>query len=123
MSEPRFTRGPWESRTEHDVLYVSGAEGFIVCTVCDYDGIVDESSECAVDEANARLIAAAPDLYAVAELARRVRETQRRYFRTHERVTLEQSLALERELDTRIAAVLDRVHGVPVQGALLGGDA
>lgn len=70
MNETKHTPGPWESwphnRARHPVhSYGISAEGGLPCDVADvidFDGSPGES------EANARLIAAAPDLLAACQV-------------------------------------------------------
>ena len=65
MSEPAWTPGPWSRgyADENDQRYVGAENGRLVC-VCAHEGVGGLIPEM---EANARLIAAAPELYAVAE--------------------------------------------------------
>lgn len=123
MSEPRFTEGEWYYVPEGDEAsgdpFVMGPHGAIA-TIHSLIRLDDNKW---VESDDGVLFAAAKQLYEAVVLARRVRETQKHYFRTHERPVLEQSLALERELDAKIKEALDRVHGVPTQSALFGGDA
>lgn len=70
--ETRFTPGPWNAKVdelvpERGAVYVEGPEGWDRQSICDCR-YSDEGVE--RDEANAHLIAAAPDLYGALELAR-----------------------------------------------------
>lgn len=63
MTETKFTPGPWH-RSESDKWDIESpdvADGSVICVVTDPDG--DTSALDAECEANAHLIAAAPDLY------------------------------------------------------------
>lgn len=62
MSEPKFTKGPWRilNSTDYDdrqfYYHILNMEGYNVANV-------EDCEEC--EEANAQLIAAAPDMYAL----------------------------------------------------------
>jgi hypothetical protein len=73
-AEPSFTPGPW-SACDFEGIWVSGPDGSqnVVCDIVarKYENHEDDSSAVFTDEdyANARLIAAAPALYAAAQRA------------------------------------------------------
>jgi hypothetical protein len=67
MKNAKHTPGPWEIERpfEEDGLYVSSESTALICEVMEHSGhgtpLQNEEAE-EMDEANARLIAAAPDL-------------------------------------------------------------
>lgn len=68
MSEPKFTKGPWTATYDSQLqalIEIYNAERIIVAVLPDR-GTVEAMSEI---EANANLIAAAPDLYKALECA------------------------------------------------------
>lgn len=66
MSEPKFTKGPWETDFDLGATCVLGADEAMVadCAIATNPRYRQDRSEKVV-RANAHLIAAAPDLYAV----------------------------------------------------------
>jgi len=69
MSKPSFTPGPWENEGEDhfaDMPFIRIGKGRPICDVIPPIDLVDMDEE---SRANARLIAAAPELYDVAESA------------------------------------------------------
>jgi hypothetical protein len=69
MSEAKFTKGPWKIETYHEtddfgcvrpITFIENAECQTICEIDSADHGIDEF------DANAHLIAAAPDMYAVA---------------------------------------------------------
>lgn len=74
-ARPQHTPGPWTVSPDRDawgfyMLHEVSAHECDECAICD-DGIEEHCERCGVehDEANARLIAAAPDLLAALEAA------------------------------------------------------
>ena len=72
MSETKHTPGPWEVRTDGELFAICGPAKWIVTVDVDEEGNIalqDGTSEYEVNQANANLIAAAPDLLAALERA------------------------------------------------------
>lgn len=63
MTEHKHTRGPWRTGPVDDTI-IKGADGSIIANV---DGDYNQPDTWPIMEANARLIAAAPDLLAALE--------------------------------------------------------
>ena len=67
MTEPKFTRGPWTAKYDSQLraaIEIYNTEDRIMVAVLPDRGTVEAMSEI---EANANLIAAAPDMYEVLE--------------------------------------------------------
>jgi hypothetical protein len=78
MMSEKWTPGPWRYRPHQydDWGIVKGADGRTICQAQDLRVSEEEKSECRATgadpyAANAQLIAAAPDLYAALELAKK----------------------------------------------------
>ena len=70
MSDTKHTPGPWEVRTDGELFAICGPAKWIVTVDVDEEGNIalqDGTSEYEVNQANARLIAAAPELLAACE--------------------------------------------------------
>ena len=92
MSETRFTPGPWDVRAGRSCLHVVSEDNMMQTGCISFRGN---------GEANARLIAAAPELYAACkELAALVADEAR-----HSDISTDQQCALE--LATRALAKAD----------------
>jgi len=68
MSDPKFTKAPWRLGTKgpNGLLPIGHGQGEMICAlICDLDNRANQ-------EADAHLIAAAPDLYAALEEALRI---------------------------------------------------
>ena len=72
----KHTPGPWtaEERDERILIWSDGSHDYLAALSLDADGADEEVADAYADErqANARLIAAAPDLLAACEAALRV---------------------------------------------------
>lgn len=109
MSERKWTNGPWETHASVDesgypVVYIHGFSG-------------DEKRDLEMNEANARLIAAAPDLY---EALAKIIETQANPESVEHGYALHDGLAALRKADgAAIATSLPRIF--PLWRKLLSG--
>lgn len=65
MDEPRLTPGPWEVAKQPYSLVIRGSDGHIVATAYGWNEDGKPGHEESKAQANAALIAAAPELYEV----------------------------------------------------------
>ncbi|BCM88763.1 hypothetical protein IAD21_00605 [Abditibacteriota bacterium] len=103
----KHTKGSWHvsDNTHHGCRLIYGPDGFLVADA----GRIPRRSEEEMD-ANARLIAAAPELYNVAILGKKARDCQRAYFDNRTRENLIASKQAEKEFDDALKAAFAKVE-------------
>ena len=112
MTEPKFTPGPWEisdlreSKNPLELLEICALKGDELVCVGRVDKRVSKNKLDQEDEANARLIAAAPDMYDELKRARDVMQ------RLNTLNSLAFSLAsIKESYISEISALLEQING------------
>ncbi|WP_276200345.1 hypothetical protein [Chelatococcus sp. XZ-Ab1] len=104
MSKPEFTPGPWIVRSSGEV----GTTDELTAVVFPVD---DTGEKTPAAEANARLIAAAPEMYEALVAGVAMREAQAAYFLDRSRENLIASKEAERAFDKLARAALALARG------------
>lgn len=110
----KHSPGPWKIGRGPDgkphvpfTIWSGGVNGYdpAAFRICDGERSDLGSGDTEEDDANARLIASAPDLLVVAIAAKSVRDAQRRYFKERTNANLITAKTEERRLDQLLAEV------------------
>ena len=113
MNEPKHTPGPWRierplNSTRAHISTAPDADPQWSELASVVVRMNHEDKDCEDGLANARLIAAAPHLLAVVQMAMTMREQQISYFKTRDKNALIASKRLEQEFDNAARAAIKK---------------